>query len=63
MIYTSGSTGRPKEVGVSHGGLRNYVEWSKEAYWVGGEGKRPVHTPLSFDLTVTSLHAAFEALA
>jgi amino acid adenylation domain-containing protein len=61
VIYTSGSTGRPKGVGVSHGGLRNYIEWSKRAYWTGGEGKSPVHTPLSFDLTVTSLHGGLVA--
>lgn len=61
VIYTSGSTGKPKGVGVSHGGLSNYVEWSKGAYWVEGEGKSPVHTPLSFDLTVTSLHGGLVA--
>ena len=61
VIYTSGSTGKPKGVGVSHGGLRNYLEWSKGAYRVGGEGKSPVHTPLSFDLTVTSLHRGLVA--
>jgi amino acid adenylation domain-containing protein len=61
VIYTSGSTGRPKGVGVSHQGLRNYLEWSKRAYWVGGEGRSPVHTPLSFDLTVTSLHGGLVA--
>ena len=61
VIYTSGSTGKPKGVGVTHGGLRNYVQWCKGAYWVEGEGKSPVHTPLSFDLTVTSLHGGLVA--
>jgi amino acid adenylation domain-containing protein len=61
VIYTSGSTGKPKGVGVSHGGLRSYLEWSKRAYRVEGEAKSPVHTPLSFDLTVTSLYGGLLA--
>ncbi|HEX7318159.1 MAG TPA: amino acid adenylation domain-containing protein [Pyrinomonadaceae bacterium] len=55
VIYTSGSTGRPKGVMVTHGGLRNYLAWSVEAYeMTEGQGS-PVHSPLGFDLTVTSL--------
>jgi len=55
VIYTSGSTGGPKGVMVSHSGLANYLSWSGVAYEVAkGEGS-PVHSPLGFDLTVTSL--------
>jgi amino acid adenylation domain-containing protein len=55
VIYTSGSTGRPKGVMVPHRGLVNYLLWGKQAYRVeDGEGA-PVHSPLGFDLTVTSL--------
>jgi len=55
VIYTSGSTGQPKGVLVPHRGLVNYLAWSAEAYAVAeGEGA-PVHSPLVFDLTVTSL--------
>ncbi|HSU12938.1 non-ribosomal peptide synthetase/type I polyketide synthase [Longimicrobium sp.] len=54
VIYTSGSTGRPKGVGVVHGGLASYAAWAVEAYGEGGCGA-PVHSSLSFDLTVTSL--------
>jgi amino acid adenylation domain-containing protein len=55
VIYTSGSTGRPKGVMVSHGGLVNYLSWCAAAYATAeGEGS-PVHSPLGFDLTVTSL--------
>jgi amino acid adenylation domain-containing protein len=57
VLYTSGSTGRPKGVMVPHRGLMNYLCWCKEAYAVA-EGKgAPVHSPLGFDLTVTSLWA------
>jgi amino acid adenylation domain-containing protein len=55
MIYTSGSTGRPKGVMVTQGGLLNYLLWARQAYPVAGGEATLVHTPLSFDLTVTSL--------
>jgi amino acid adenylation domain-containing protein len=55
VIYTSGSTGRPKGVMVTHRGLVNYLSWATEAYRVAEGRGAPVHSPLSFDLTVTSL--------
>ncbi|MCW6011170.1 AMP-binding protein, partial [Micromonospora sp. CPCC 205371] len=55
VIYTSGSTGRPKGVQVTHGGLLNYVTWAVGAYGVTAAAGAPLHTSLSFDLTVTSL--------
>ncbi|HEX2202006.1 MAG TPA: amino acid adenylation domain-containing protein [Longimicrobium sp.] len=54
VIYTSGSTGRPKGVLVPHSGVSAYLGWAVESYRLGGEGA-PVHSPLAFDLTVTSL--------
>jgi amino acid adenylation domain-containing protein len=54
VLYTSGSTGTPKGVMVTHAGLANYLRWAQGAYDTGGIGS-PVHSPLSFDLTVTSL--------
>ncbi len=56
VIYTSGSTGTPKGAMITHGGLLNYLQWASEAYQVGAaEQGAPLHSPLSFDLTVTSL--------
>jgi amino acid adenylation domain-containing protein len=55
VIYTSGSTGRPKGVLIPHQGLVNYLSWSVEAYDVAAGSGAPLHTPLGFDLTVTSL--------
>src|SRR6185436_4853240 len=52
VLYTSGSTGTPKGVAVTHRGLASYLLWAAEAYPAGAA---PVHSPLSFDLTVTSL--------
>jgi amino acid adenylation domain-containing protein len=53
VIYTSGSTGRPKGVMVTQGGLGNYLKWSGGKYLSGGGA--PVHSPVGFDLTITSL--------
>ncbi|MFJ4573932.1 amino acid adenylation domain-containing protein [Streptomyces sp. NPDC088846] len=55
VIYTSGSTGRPKGVMITHRGVLHYLDWCYQAYraWEG-EGA-PVHSSLSFDLTVTGL--------
>ncbi|HEX8151320.1 MAG TPA: amino acid adenylation domain-containing protein, partial [Pyrinomonadaceae bacterium] len=61
VIYTSGSTGRPKGVMVTHGGLANYLSWCVRAYDAGGGAGAPLHSPLGFDLTVTSLFAPLVA--
>ena len=60
VMFTSGSTGRPKGVMVTHAGLSNYLKWALDTYPVR-EGKgSPLHTSMSFDLSLTSL---FPALA
>jgi amino acid adenylation domain-containing protein/FkbM family methyltransferase len=56
VIYTSGSTGRPKGVSITHRGLMNYLSWALEAYRVSERLSAPLHSSLSFDLTVTSLY-------
>jgi amino acid adenylation domain-containing protein len=55
VIYTSGSTGRPKGTLLTHEGLRNYVSWAIDAYALDQGAGAPVHSPLGFDLTITSL--------
>ncbi|MEU0391133.1 amino acid adenylation domain-containing protein, partial [Streptomyces chartreusis] len=56
VIYTSGSTGRPKGVVVEHRSLVAYLSWAAETY-PGVRGAALLHSPLSFDLTVTALYA------
>ncbi|MEM8993332.1 MAG: amino acid adenylation domain-containing protein, partial [Acidobacteriota bacterium] len=56
VLYTSGSTGKPKGVRVSHRALGNYIGWAADRY--GGAGRptsMPLFSPLTFDLTVTSI--------
>jgi len=56
VIYTSGSTGKPKGAMIVHSGLVNYLWWAIKAYALAPGCSVPVHTSLSFDLTVTSLY-------
>jgi amino acid adenylation domain-containing protein len=56
VMYTSGSTGKPKGAMILHLGLVNYLWWAIKAYAVEPGRSVPVHTSVSFDLTVTSLY-------
>jgi amino acid adenylation domain-containing protein len=55
VMYTSGSTGRPKGAMIVQRGLANYLDWAIGAYGVRAGDSVPVHSSVSFDLTVTSL--------
>ena len=54
VIYTSGSTGRPKGVVIEHRSLVNYLAAVAGGYPGAGRGAL-LHSPVSFDLTVTAL--------
>jgi amino acid adenylation domain-containing protein len=58
VMYTSGSTGKPKGAMILHRGLVNYLWWAIHSYQVRKGGSVPVHSSISFDLTVTSLFPA-----
>lgn len=54
-LYTSGSTGLPKGVEIEHRSLANYVQWAKQQYVRERRLAFPLFSPLTFDLTVTSI--------
>jgi amino acid adenylation domain-containing protein len=54
LLYTSGSTGRPKGVLVEHRAVTAYLAWARDTY-PGLAGTALLHSPVSFDLTVTGL--------
>ncbi len=58
VMYTSGSTGKPKGAMILHRGLVNYLWWAIKEYRLQAQGSVPVHSSISFDLTVTSLYPA-----
>lgn len=61
VMYTSGSTGKPKGAMILHRGLVNYLCWAIKTYAVEPGRSVPVHTSISFDLTVTSLYTPLVA--
>src|SRR6185295_14917140 len=56
VMYTSVSTGQPKGVMITNGGLVNYLQYAIATYPFAAGSGSPLHSTLSFDLTVTSLY-------
>ncbi len=57
VLYTSGSSGIPKGTLITHQGLVNYLYWATNEYRVEDGAGAPLHSPIVFDLTVTSIFA------
>ncbi|MEB9906106.1 amino acid adenylation domain-containing protein [Bacillus anthracis] len=55
IIYTSGSTGKPKGVAIKESSLLNYLDWGQEKYITSRQDCFGFYSPLSFDLTITSV--------
>ncbi|WP_429195109.1 amino acid adenylation domain-containing protein [Kitasatospora sp. MAP12-15] len=54
IIYTSGSTGTPKGVMAHHGGLANYLAFTKATY-ATTPGGAPLFSPITFDLGIPNI--------
>ncbi len=61
ILYTSGSTGTPKGVCISHGNARAFVDWATAELTPGPADRFANHAPLTFDISVLDLYAAFAA--
>ncbi|GAA3868200.1 amino acid adenylation domain-containing protein [Streptomyces sedi] len=59
ILYTSGSTGSPKGVCISHRNARAFVDWAVAELGATPEDRFANHAPLTFDLSVLDLYAAF----
>ncbi|MEM7350069.1 MAG: amino acid adenylation domain-containing protein [Acidobacteriota bacterium] len=57
ILFTSGSTGRPKGVMISHRAAVNYMRYAVAEYRASEGNGSILHSPISFDLTMTSLFA------
>ncbi|MDO6435717.1 amino acid adenylation domain-containing protein [Flavitalea sp. BT771] len=56
MLFTSGSTGVPKGIAITYASFMNYICWANKYYFSNSKGHHfPFYTPLSFDLTLTSI--------
>ncbi len=58
VLYTSGSTGRPKGVEISHGALRNFVDWYRRAFAVGPRDRASFLSGIAFDAAAMDLWPA-----
>lgn len=61
ILYTSGSTGRPKGVCISHRNAAAFVDWAVAELKATSDDRFANHAPLTFDLSVLDLYAAFSS--
>ncbi|MCT2594592.1 amino acid adenylation domain-containing protein [Streptomyces sp. N2-109] len=61
ILYTSGSTGTPKGVSISHRNAWAFVDWVVTELAPTPSDRFANHAPLTFDLSVLDLYAAFAA--
>ena len=52
VIYTSGSTGQPNGVEITHGGLRNLVNWHQHAFEITAFHRASHQASIGFDAAV-----------
>lgn len=58
VLYTSGSTGKPKGVLLTHFGLANHINWTKERYKISSEDVILQHASYNFDFSLLEIFLA-----
>jgi amino acid adenylation domain-containing protein/non-ribosomal peptide synthase protein (TIGR01720 family) len=58
IIYTSGSTGRPKGAMITHGAIKNHMDWMAETWPLTESDVILQKTPACFDASVWEFYAS-----
>jgi amino acid adenylation domain-containing protein len=58
VLYTSGSTGLPKGVMVTHGNIRNYIDWATEYFRISSQDRILGTAPFHFDMSTFDIYCS-----
>ncbi len=58
ILYTSGSTGTPKGVMITHGNVRNYIDWAIAYFNITAEDRILCTAPFYFDMSTFDIFCA-----
>lgn len=61
VLYTSGSTGTPKGVMVTHGNVRNYIDWALDYFKITDDDHILGTAPFYFDMSTFDIFSALAA--
>jgi amino acid adenylation domain-containing protein len=61
VLYTSGSTGFPKGVMVTHGNIRNYIDWAISYFGITAQDRILGTAPFHFDMSTFDIFSSLAA--